>query len=53
MLASHLSFPQIAAEMFLSPHTVKSEAISIYRKLGVSSRAQAVARSRELGLLPG
>ena len=52
MLPSHLSFPQIAAEMFLSPHTVKSEAISIYRKLGVSSRAQAVARSRELGLLP-
>jgi len=53
MLASHLSFPQIAAEMFLSRHTVKSEAISIYRKLRVSSRAQAVARSRELGLLPG
>ena len=53
MLASHLSFPQIAAEMFLSPHTVKSEAISIYRKLGVSSRVQAVVRSRELGLLPG
>ena len=53
MLASHLSFPQIAAEMFLSPHTVKSEAISIYRKLRVSSRAQAVTRSRELGLLPG
>ena len=52
-LASHLSFPQIGAELFLSPHTVKSEAISIYRKLGVSSRAQAVARSRELGLLPG
>jgi LuxR family maltose regulon positive regulatory protein len=52
-LASHLSFPQIGAEMFLSPHTVKSEAISIYRKLRVSSRAQAVARSRELGLLPG
>ena len=52
-LATHLSFPQIAAELFLSPHTVKSEAISIYRKLGVSSRAQAVARSRELGLLPG
>ena len=52
-LASHLSFPQIGAEMFLSPHTVKSEAISIYRKLGVSSRAQAVTRSRELGLLPG
>ena len=52
VLASHLSFPQIAAELFLSPHTVKSEAISIYRKLAVSSRAQAVVRSRELGLLP-
>jgi LuxR family maltose regulon positive regulatory protein len=52
-LAGHLSFPQIAAEMFLSPHTIKSEAVSIYRKLGVSSRAQAVAQSRELGLLPG
>ena len=53
MLASHLSFPQIGAELFLSPHTVKSEAMSIYRKLGVSSRAQAVTRSRELRLLPG
>ena len=53
MLASHLSFPQIGAELFLSRHTVKSEAISIYRKLGVCSRAQAVVRSRELGLLPG
>ena len=53
MLASHLSFPQIGAELFLSPHTVKSEAISIYRRLGVCSRAQAVVRSRELGLLPG
>ena len=53
MLASHLSFPQIGAKLFLSRHTVKSEAISIYRKLEVCSRAQAVARSRELGLLPG
>ena len=53
ILASHLSFPQIGAELFLSRHTVKSEAVSIYRKLGVCSRAQAVVRSRELGLLPG
>ena len=53
MLASHLSFPQIGADLFLSRHTVKSEAVSIYRKLGVCSRAQAVVRSRELGLLPG
>ena len=53
MLATHLSFPEIGAELFLSPHTVKSQAISIYRKLGASSRSQAVTRSRELGLLEG
>jgi len=39
--------------MFLSPHTVKSQAMSIYRKLGASSRNQAVTLSRELGLLEG
>jgi LuxR family maltose regulon positive regulatory protein len=53
MLSTHLSFPEIAREIFLSPNTVKSQAISIYRKLGASSRSQAVARSRELGLLEG
>ena len=53
MLATHLSFPEIGAEMFLSPHTVKSQAMSIYRKLGASSRHQAVTRSREMGLLEG
>ena len=53
MLATHLSFPEIGAEMFLSPNTVKSQATAIYRKLGVSSRHQAVTRSRELGLLEG
>ena len=37
--------------MFLSRNTVKSEANSIYRKLGVSSRRQAVARAQDLGLL--
>ena len=50
-LSTQLSFPEIAAEMFLSRTTIKSEALSIYRKLGASSRSQAVARSRELGLL--
>ena len=43
MLCTHLSFPEIGAEMFLSRNTIKSEAFSIYRKLGVSSRSQAVA----------
>ena len=53
LLSTHLSFPEIAEELFLSRHTIKSQAKSIYRKLGASSRSQAVARSRELGLLEG
>ena len=53
MLSTHLSFPEIAEELFLSRNTIKSEAISIYRKLGAASRSQAVTRSRELGLLEG
>ena len=51
VLATHLSFPQIAEQMSLSRHTVKAEATSIYRKLGASSRNQAVTRARDLGLL--
>jgi LuxR family maltose regulon positive regulatory protein len=51
LLATHLSFPEIAAEMFVSRNTVKSHTNSIYRKLGTSSRSQAVSRLRELGLL--
>jgi LuxR family maltose regulon positive regulatory protein len=51
LMSTHLSFPQIAQELFLAPSTVKTEALSIYRKLGASSRNQAIARSRELGLL--
>ena len=53
LLSTHLSFPEIAGEMFLSRHTIKSQANSIYRKLGASSRSQAVSRSLELGLLGG
>ena len=53
LLCTHLSFPEISQELFLSPLTVKSEMKAIYRKLGVSSRSQAVTRARELGLLEG
>ena len=53
MLATHLSFPEIGQGVGLSPHTVKSQAMSVYRKLGASSRHQAVTRSRQLGLLEG
>jgi LuxR family transcriptional regulator, maltose regulon positive regulatory protein len=53
MLSTHLSFPEIAAELLLSGNTIKSQAISIYRKLGAVSRSQTVIQSRELGLLEG
>jgi LuxR family transcriptional regulator, maltose regulon positive regulatory protein len=53
MLSTHLSFPEIAGVLFLSPNTIKSQAYSLYRKLGAASRSQAVSRSRELGLLEG
>ena len=44
---------EIAAEMYLSPHTVRTQAKSVYRRLGASTRSQVVARARELGLLGG
>ena len=53
LLSTHMSFPEIAGDLFFSRNTIKSQAISIYRKLGAASRSQAVARSRELGLLEG
>jgi LuxR family maltose regulon positive regulatory protein len=51
MLCTHLSVPEIGAELVLSPHTIKSRMKSIYRKLGATSRSQAVTRARELGLV--
>jgi len=53
LLATHLTASEIAAELFVSLHTVKSQQASLYRKLGTSSRSQAVARARQLGLLEG
>jgi LuxR family maltose regulon positive regulatory protein len=51
LLPSHLTFREIAERLFLSQHTVKTQAISIYRKLGASSRSEAVQRVQEVGLL--
>jgi LuxR family maltose regulon positive regulatory protein len=51
LLSTHLSIPEIAQEMVLSRHTIKTQANAIYRKLGASSRSQAVSRSRDVGLL--
>jgi LuxR family maltose regulon positive regulatory protein len=53
LLSTHLSFPEIGDELFLSRNTIKTQAISIYHKLDASSRSQAVARAREVGLLEG
>ncbi len=50
-LASARSLREIANEHFLSYHTIKSQAQSIYRKLGVQSRTAAVTAAREAGLL--
>jgi LuxR family transcriptional regulator, maltose regulon positive regulatory protein len=53
-LPTHLSFPQIAGQVFVSPNTVKTQAQSVYRKLGVTSRREAVEQARAAGLLdPG
>jgi LuxR family maltose regulon positive regulatory protein len=51
LLATDLSAPQIAEQLFLSANTVRSHTRAIYRKLGVNSRAGAVARAHALGLL--
>jgi LuxR family maltose regulon positive regulatory protein len=51
LLSTYLSLPEIATELFLSVNTIKTQASSIYRKLGASTRSQAV--TRQLGLLHG
>jgi LuxR family maltose regulon positive regulatory protein len=50
-LATHLTFPEIGSRLFISRNTVKSQAVSTYRKLGVSSRSGAIERAVEVGLL--
>ncbi|MFN8456834.1 MAG: response regulator transcription factor [Anaerolineae bacterium] len=52
LIAEGLSDAEIAQKLFLSPSTVKRHAHNIYGKLDVSSRTQAVARSKALGILP-
>ena len=50
LLPTHLSMREIGERLHISRNTVKSELVSLYRKLGVSSRSDAVARTDELGL---
>jgi DNA-binding NarL/FixJ family response regulator len=43
--------PEIAAHLHISPHTVKEHTSSVYRKLGVRNRTEAVQKGQRLGLL--
>jgi LuxR family maltose regulon positive regulatory protein len=51
LLPTHLSYAQIGERLYLSINTVKSNLKSLYRKLEVSSRAEAVEASTALGLM--
>jgi LuxR family maltose regulon positive regulatory protein len=50
-LPTHLSFREIADELVVSVNTVKSQAQSVYRKLGVASRREAIACAEAAGLV--
>jgi LuxR family transcriptional regulator, maltose regulon positive regulatory protein len=51
LLPTHLSFREMGTRLYVSPNTVKTQAQAVYRKLDASSRSEAVARGRALGLL--
>jgi LuxR family maltose regulon positive regulatory protein len=50
-LTTHLSFREIGERLYLSRNTIKTQAISVYRKLGVSTRSDAMDRALSLGLV--
>ncbi len=50
-LPSRMKNQEIAAELFVSVNTVKTQLGSIYRKLGVTERNEAISRAEQLGLL--
>ena len=50
-LPTHLSLVEITERLVVSRNTVKTQAISIYRKFGVPSRGETITRMRELGLV--
>jgi len=51
LLTTHLSFREIGERLFVSRNTVKTQAIAVYRKLGASSRSEAIERGVALGLV--
>lgn len=50
-LPTHLSFREIGLRLHVSTNTVKTQAHAVYRKLGVSTRSQAVTKAGEIGLI--
>jgi DNA-binding NarL/FixJ family response regulator len=42
---------EIAATLYLSPHTVKEHTSALYRKLGARNRTEAVQRAQRIGLM--
>ena len=51
LIASGATNREIAERLFLSPHTIKEHTSSLYRKLGVRNRAEAVQKAQRLGLI--
>jgi DNA-binding NarL/FixJ family response regulator len=51
LMASGSTNPEIAGELHLSRHTIKEHTSSLYRKLGVRNRTEAVQRAQRIGLL--
>jgi LuxR family maltose regulon positive regulatory protein len=51
LLPTYLSVPEIAARLVVSSNTIRTQVQSIYGKLGATSRAEAVGRAVEFGLL--
>jgi LuxR family maltose regulon positive regulatory protein len=52
LMAQGRTNQEIAQQLIVAPGTVKAHAASIYRKLDVANRTEAVARARQLGILP-
>ena len=50
-MPTNLSAPEIARELSLSVHTVRTHIRHLFVKLGAHGRTEAVARARALGLL--
>jgi LuxR family maltose regulon positive regulatory protein len=50
-LASRLSYPDVARELYISVNTLKSHVKSIYRKLGAANRGEAIEVARRDGIL--